>query len=117
MEKAIISMGSSTIVKAINKVKDDSTIKAVVLRVNSPGGSALASDVIWRSVEKTKEIKPVIVSMGDVAASGGYYISCGANRIFAESNTITGSIGVFGVILISEMMENKIGITFDRVEN
>ena len=111
------SMGSSTIVKAINKAKDDSTIKAVVLRVNSPGGSALASDVIWRSVEKTKEIKPVIVSMGDVAASGGYYISCGANRIFAESNTITGSIGVFGVIPnLGRMMENKIGITFDRVE-
>ena len=111
------SMGSSTIVKAINKAKDDSTIKAVVLRVNSPGGSALASDVIWRSVEKTKEIKPVIVSMGDVAASGGYYISCGANRIFAESNTITGSIGVFGVIPnLGRMMKNKIGITFDRVE-
>ena len=69
-----------------------------MLRVISPGGSVLASDVIWRSVEKTKEIKPVIVSMGDVAASGGYYISCGANRIFAEANTITGSIGVFGVI-------------------
>ena len=111
------SMGSSTIVKAINKVKDDSTIKAVVLRVNSPGGSALASDVIWRSIEKTKEIKPVIVSMGDVAASGGYYISCGADRIFAESNTITGSIGVFGVIPnLGKMMKNKIGITFDRVE-
>ena len=110
-------MGSSTIVKAINKVKDDSTIKAVVLRVNSPGGSALASDVIWRSIEKTKEIKPVIVSMGDVAASGGYYISCGADRIFAESNTITGSIGVFGVIPnLGKMMKNKIGITFDRVE-
>jgi protease-4 len=111
------SMGSSTIVKAINKAKDDSTIKAVVLRVNSPGGSALASDVIWRSIEKTKEIKPVIVSMGDVAASGGYYISCGADRIFAESNTITGSIGVFGVIPnLGRMMKNKIGITFDRVE-
>ena len=111
------SMGSSTIVKAINSAKDDSTIKAVVLRVNSPGGSALASDVIWRSVEKTKEIKPVIVSMGDVAASGGYYISCGADRIFAEANTITGSIGVFGMIPnLGKMMKNKIGITFDRVE-
>lgn len=111
------SMGSSTIVKAINSAKDDSTIKAVVLRVNSPGGSALASDVIWRSIEKTKEIKPVIVSMGDVAASGGYYISCGADRIFAEANTITGSIGVFGMIPnLGKMMKNKIGITFDRVE-
>ena len=110
-------MGSTTIVKAINKAKNDSSIKAVVLRVNSPGGSALASDVIWRSVEKTKEIKPVIVSMGDLAASGGYYISCGADRIFAEPNTITGSIGVFGMIPnLGRMLENKIGITFDRVE-
>ena len=110
-------MGSTTIVNAINKAKNDSSIKAVVLRVNSPGGSALASDVIWRSVEKTKEIKPVIVSMGDLAASGGYYISCGADRIFAEPNTITGSIGVFGMIPnLGRMLENKIGITFDRVE-
>ena len=110
-------MGSTTIVKAFNKAKNDSSIKAVVLRVNSPGGSALASDVIWRSVEKTKEIKPVIVSMGDLAASGGYYISCGADRIFAEPNTITGSIGVFGMIPnLGRMLENKIGITFDRVE-
>ena len=110
-------MGSTTIVKAINKAKNDSSIKAVILRVNSPGGSALASDVIWRSVEKTKEIKPVIVSMGDLAASGGYYISCGADRIFAEPNTITGSIGVFGMIPnLGRMLENKIGITFDRVE-
>ena len=110
-------MGSTTIVKAINKAKNDSSIKAVVLRVNSPGGSALASDVIWRSVEKTKEIKTVIVSMGDLAASGGYYISCGADRIFAEPNTITGSIGVFGIIPnLGRMLENKIGITFDRVE-
>jgi len=110
-------MGSTTIVKAINKAKNDSSIKAVVLRVNSPGGSALASDVIWRSVEKTKEIKPVILSMGDLAASGGYYISCGADRIFAEPNTITGSIGVFGMIPnLGRMLENKIGITFDKVE-
>jgi protease-4 len=70
----------------------------------------LASDVIWRSIEKTKENKPVIVSMGDLAASGGYYISCGADRIFAENNTITGSIGVFGMIPnLGRMMENKIG--------
>ena len=111
------NMGSSTIVKAINKANNDSTIKAVVLRVNSPGGSALASDVIWRSLEKTKENKPVIVSMGDLAASGGYYISCGADRIFAEPNTITGSIGVFGMIPnLGRMLKNKIGITFDRVE-
>jgi protease-4 len=111
------NMGSSTIVKAINKANKDSTIKAIVLRVNSPGGSALASDVIWRSIEKTKVNKPVIVSMGDLAASGGYYISCGADRIFAEPNTITGSIGVFGMIPnLGRMLNNKIGITFDRVE-
>tara|TARA_B110000977_G_scaffold56789_1_gene77143 strand:- start:11 stop:1810 length:1800 start_codon:yes stop_codon:yes gene_type:complete len=111
------NMGSSTIVKAINIANKDSTIKAIVLRVNSPGGSALASDVIWRSIEKTKVNKPVIVSMGDLAASGGYYISCGADRIFAEPNTITGSIGVFGMIPnLGRMLNNKIGITFDRVE-
>ena len=111
------SMGSNTIVKAINKAKSDSSIKAVVLRVNSPGGSALASDVIWRSIELTKQVKPVIVSMGDVAASGGYYISCGADRIFAEANTVTGSIGVFGVVPnLGRMLDSKIGITFDRVE-
>ena len=111
------SMGSNTIVKAINKAKSDSSIKAVVLRVNSPGGSALASDVIWRSIELTKQVKPVIVSMGDVAASGGYYISCGADRIFAEANTVTGSIGVFGVVPnLGRMLDSKVGITFDRVE-
>jgi len=111
------SMGSETIVKAVNKVKSDSSIKALILRVNSPGGSALASDVIWRSIEMTKRIKPVIVSMGDVAASGGYYISCGADRIFAEKNTVTGSIGVFGLIPnLGKMLNSKIGITFDRVE-
>lgn len=110
-------MGSETIVKALRKAKNNTSIKAVVLRVNSPGGSALASDVIWREVQLTKETKPVIVSMGDVAASGGYYISCGADRIFAGPNTITGSIGVFGVIPnLNSMLKNKIGITVDRVE-
>jgi protease-4 len=111
------SMGSKTIVEAINKAKSDSSIKAVVLRVNSPGGSALASDVIWRAIELTKKVKPVIVSMGNLAASGGYYISCGADWIFAEPNTVTGSIGVFGVVPnFGKMLDSKIGITFDRVE-
>ena len=110
-------MGSETIVKAIRKAKNDSLIKAVVLRVNSPGGSALASDVMWREIQLTKKVKPVIVSMGDVAASGGYYISCGADRIFAGANTVTGSIGVFGVIPnLNPMLKNKLGITIDRVE-
>lgn len=110
-------MGSETIVKAIREAKNDSLIKAVVLRVNSPGGSALASDVMWREIQLTKKVKPVIVSMGDVAASGGYYISCGADRIFAGANTVTGSIGVFGVIPnLNPMLKNKLGITIDRVE-
>ncbi len=110
-------MGSETIVKAINKAKKDSLIKAIVLRINSPGGSALASDVIWRALELAKKDKPVIVSMGSVAASGGYYISCGADRIFASENSITGSIGVFGVVpSIGRMLNENIGISFDRVE-
>jgi protease IV len=89
------SLGSDTIVKAVNDAADDSSIKAIVLRVDSPGGSALASDLMWHAIEKAKEKKPVVVSMGDVAASGGYYISTNANKIVAESSTLTGSIGVF----------------------
>jgi len=88
-----------------------------VLRVNSPGGSALASDIIWREIDLLKKEKPVIVSMGDVAASGGYYIACGADSIYADANTITGSIGVFSVIPNAEkFLKNKVGITFDRVK-
>jgi protease IV len=88
-----------------------------VLRVNSPGGSALASDVIWREMKLAREAKPVVVSMGDVAASGGYYISCAANRIFASPNTITGSIGVFGMVPNTQkFFNNKLGITFDGVK-
>ncbi|MFN3330378.1 MAG: signal peptide peptidase SppA, partial [Pyrinomonadaceae bacterium] len=89
------TLGSDLMVKAINDAASDDSIKAIVLRVDSPGGSALASDLIWRAVENAKAKKPVVVSMSDVAASGGYYISCGANKIVAESSTITGSIGVF----------------------
>jgi protease-4 len=111
------SIGSETTVKLIRKARKDSTIKALVLRVNSPGGSALASDVIWREIILTKKEKPVVVSMGDVAASGGYYIACAADRIFAQPNTITGSIGVFGMIPNGErFLKNKIGVTFDRVQ-
>ncbi|MEQ8909070.1 MAG: signal peptide peptidase SppA [Vicingaceae bacterium] len=110
------SMGSETIAKAIKEARQDKKVKAIVLRVNSPGGSALASDVMWREVKLAKAEKPVVVSMGDVAASGGYYISCGANKIFAESSTITGSIGVFGLIPNMEgMLNNKLGIHTDRV--
>ncbi|MDQ4123942.1 MAG: signal peptide peptidase SppA [Acidobacteriota bacterium] len=87
--------GSDTLVKAINDAADDSSIKAIVLRVDSPGGSALASDLIWHAIENAKAKKPVVTSMGDVAASGGYYIACNSNKIVAEPSTVTGSIGVF----------------------
>ena len=101
----------------IQKIRNDKSIDAVVLRVNSPGGSALASDIIWREIDLLKKEKPVVVSMGDLAASGGYYISCGADSIFADANTITGSIGVFSVIPNAEkFLKNKIGVTFDRVK-
>lgn len=89
------TMGSDTMVKAINEAAADASIKAIVLRVDSPGGSALASDLIWNAIEKAKVKKPVVVSMGDVAASGGYYIACNANKIVASPSTVTGSIGVF----------------------
>lgn len=108
------TIGSERISKAIREARLDTTVKAIVLRVNSPGGSALASDVIWRETVLAKEAKPLVVSMGDVAASGGYYIACAANRIFAMPNTITGSIGVFGVIPnMEKFFNNKLGITFD----
>ena len=108
------SMGSETISEAIREARLDENVKAIVLRVNSPGGSALASDVMWREVVLAKKVKPVVVSMGDVAASGGYYIACAANKIVANEKTITGSIGVFGVIPnVQGMFNNKLGITFD----
>lgn len=103
--------------KMITTVRTDNNVKAVVLRVNSPGGSSLASEIIWRELSLLKKEKPLIVSMGNYAASGGYYISCNADSIFAEPNTLTGSIGVFSVIPnISGFMNNKLGITFDGVK-
>lgn len=109
-------IGSVEIAKAIKDARLDTTIKAIVFRVNSPGGSALASDVIWRETILAQKAKPFIVSMGDVAASGGYYISCAADRIFAEPNTITGSIGVFGMIPNAQKaLSEKLGITVDTV--
>jgi protease-4 len=111
------TIGSDGLSEAIRKARLDSSIKAIVLRVNSPGGSALASDVIWREMVLAKKAKPVIVSMGDVAASGGYYISCAADTIVAQPNTITGSIGVFGLLFNTQkMFSNKLGITFDTVK-
>ena len=108
------TIGSERISKAIRQARMDKKVKAIVLRVNSPGGSALASDVIWREVVLAKQVKPVVVSMGDLAASGGYYISCAANKIYAEPNTLTGSIGVFGLIPnIQGLLNKKLGITMD----
>lgn len=110
-------IGSDKISRELRKLREDDKVKAVVFRVNSPGGSALASDVIWREVELTKKVKPIVVSMGDYAASGGYYISAAADSIFAENNTITGSIGVFGVIPnFKNLLNTKIGIHFDGVK-
>ncbi|RYF85054.1 MAG: signal peptide peptidase SppA [Chitinophagaceae bacterium] len=102
----------------IRKARLDKNVKAIVLRVNSGGGSALASDIIWREIQMAREEdkKPVIASFGDVAASGGYYIACGADSIFANPNTITGSIGVFSVIPnMQSFFKNKLGMTFDGV--
>ena len=110
-------MGADRISRSIRKARKDTAINAIVLRVNSPGGSGLASDNIWREVVLAKKEKPVVVSMGDLAASGGYYISCPADKIFAQPNTLTGSIGVFGVIPnIKGLLNNKLGITVDGVK-
>lgn len=104
-------------IKDLQDLREDDDVKAVVIRVNSPGGSAFASEQIWREVCLLKETKPVVVSMGGMAASGGYYISCAANRIFAEPTTLTGSIGIFGMIPdVSELMTGKIGLKFDVVK-
>ena len=103
--------------KDLRKLREDKTVKAVVLRVNSPGGSAFGSEQIWNEVVALKAEKPVIVSMGDYAASGGYYISCAADTIVAEETTLTGSIGIFGVFPdASELMNKKLGINFDVVK-
>lgn len=110
-------IGSDDYRNIIRKARLDKTIKAIVFRINSGGGSALASENIWRELELTKKEKPVIVSFGDVAASGGYYIACAADSIFAQPSTITGSIGVFGIIPNMEgFFKNKLGVTFDGVK-
>ena len=109
-------VGSET-VEDLNKLAKDDDVKAVVLRVNSPGGSAVASEMIWHAVKQLKEKKPVVVSMGGLAASGGYMISAGADYIIAEPTTITGSIGIFGLIPnFSELVTDKLGVTFDGVK-
>lgn len=106
----------SKMIRDLRKLKEDDNVKAVVLRVNSPGGSAFASEQIWHAVKELKANKPVIVSMGDYAASGGYYISCAADSIIAEPTTLTGSIGIFGMIPNVKGLTEKIGLTFDVVK-
>ncbi len=113
-EGSSTAIGSEGLSDAIAEARKDSSVKAIVLRVNSPGGSALASEIIWRELELAKKVKPLVVSMGDVAASGGYYISAPADVIVANPTTITGSIGVFGLMFnLQKAMADKLGITVD----
>lgn len=108
---------SNNLVQTLNDVKDDESIKGVVLRVNSPGGSAFGSEQIWHAVKLLKQVKPVAVSMGDYAASGGYYLSCNADRIFANPATLTGSIGIFGIVPNAQkLLTEKIGLSFDEIK-
>ncbi len=109
------TIGSETTVKAIRKAAEDDKVKAIVFRINSPGGSALASDIILREINLAKQKKKVVVSMGNYAASGGYYIACTADKIFANSTTLTGSIGVFGLLPNSKLLNDKLGIYIDTV--
>lgn len=112
------SIGSDTFAEEIRKARTNKNVKAIVLRINSPGGSALASDVMWREVMLAKKEKPIIASMSDYAASGGYYMAMGCDTIVAQPITITGSIGVFSVLFdLSSFLDNKIGITFDEVKS
>lgn len=110
-------IGSDSYKNILRKIRLDKSIKAVVFRINSGGGSSLASEVIWREISLIRKEKPVVVSMGDMAASGGYYIACNADSVFANANTITGSIGVFSVVPnMQSFFKNKIGVTFDGVK-
>ena len=109
-------INSEKVIRDLRKLKDDENVKAVVLRVNSPGGSAYGSEQIWYAVEQLKKEKPVIVSMGDYAASGGYYIACNADTIVAEPTTLTGSIGIFGMMPNAKGLTEKLGLNFDVVK-
>jgi protease-4 len=108
-------IGEGSINRSLKEAREDKDVKAIVLRVDSPGGNALTSELIWREIELTKKVKPVVVSMGNLAASGGYYIACGANAIFAEPTTITGSIGVFGMLPNMSEFATKMGINAEQV--
>lgn len=109
-------IGEGSIKRSLEEARNDNDVKAIVLRVNSPGGNALTSELIWREIEITKKVKPVVVSMGNYAASGGYYIAANANHIFAEPNTITGSIGVFGMLPNMNQLGKNIGINAEQVK-
>lgn len=114
-EGTVDAIGQEKIIETLQEVRKNDKIKAIVLRVNSPGGSALSSDLIWRELELTKSEKPLVVSMGNYAASGGYYIACNANKIVAEPTTITGSIGVFGIVLNFSGLVQEVGINAEQV--
>lgn len=114
-EGDVNTVGELSMRRALQDARKDDKIKAIVLRIDSPGGNALTSDLIWREIEITKSVKPVVVSMGNLAASGGYYIACNANKIFAENNTITGSIGVFGLLPNFNALTSKMGIHSEQV--
>ena len=109
-------IGEGAMNRSLQEARKDKNIKAIVLRIDSPGGNALTSDLIWREIELTKKVKPVVVSMGNYAASGGYYIACNANQIFAEKTTITGSIGVFGILPNFSQLSTKMGINVEQVK-
>jgi protease-4 len=115
-EGDVNTIGEGSMRRSLQEARKNKDVKAIVLRIDSPGGSALTSDLIWREIELTKKVKPVVVSMGNYAASGGYYIACNANTIFAEKNTITGSIGVFGILPNFTTLATKIGIHTEQVK-
>ena len=115
-EGDVTVIGEGAMRRSLKEAREDKNVKSVVLRIDSPGGDALTSELIWREIELTKKVKPVVVSMGNYAASGGYYIACNANKIFAESTTITGSIGVFGMLPNFTNAANKLGISTEVVK-
>ena len=115
-EGDVNEIGEGSMRRSLQEARKNKDVKAIVLRINSPGGNALTSELIWREIELTKKVKPVVVSMGDYAASGGYYIACNATKIFAEANTITGSIGVFGILPNFTEAVKKLGINVEQVK-
>ncbi|MFC5681617.1 signal peptide peptidase SppA [Flavobacterium sp. MAHUQ-51] len=115
-EGDVNTIGEGSMRRSLQEACNDKNVKAIVLRIDSPGGNALTSDLIWREIELTKKEKPVVVSMGNYAASGGYYIACNANTIFAQENTITGSIGVFGILPNFSQLTKKVGINIEQVK-